>query len=968
MSEKSKHKKGSFVKRIFTSGNTSSSEPSTLTETIEDPIDSRNSSDVALMRSSSTDSSSENEKHSTEHIENTEKDNNETDHESFDGTKPFSSPKKLLSKKLSKSSSLHQSLSNHYSADIAPLRFKMSMTRLDNAAAVKPVGQRPIAKPIVLDSLAAGRRLDSTDRNNIAIKPDKISRVTKNPTKFVLDKDLYRFHHGSTLGSINRKQFEQYLKEPEYIKVFKKRKGLKQFRRFFLAQELKIGTSPANSNTGTNNVDGIPHVASSASIATLSSSSPTGSCSSSAGKSVWSMKFSKDGRFLATGGKDRILRIWKVIASPTERLELDSSTMKPSKTVCMLNGKLISYSRDVPQSRFARTENGDNPEDDSLDTNGMFPDESLNLYAPVFHPLPYKSFLGHNQDILDIDWSKNNFILTGSMDKTVKLWHCDRKQLLKNFPHPDFVTCVKFHPNDDRLFISGCLDHKARLWSILDDEVSFEFDCGDLITSLEVSPGDSKYTILGTFNGYVIVLLTRGLEHVYSFHLSDKQDKKVKDVTTRDLPTSRTNTHHGPKVTGIECFRAINDMTLKLLVTSNDSKIRVFNLKDNILQEVLKGFENESSQISAHLITGSKNKQQFVIAPSEDHWIYCWKLQSSLMTKDKDKEHAAGKNSLPRSGSLRGLLHRKLSIGSNHSDSNRSLSKSQKSHYHHLHLPHPHHSRENQHLKNNEYIAFHAHHHPLTTAIAAPPETARTLSLSNDFICELTMEFCEDYDDVRIVNTYNKKQKQKKKKKKDADIAQEHDACDNDGDAGTNPRRIPTVDEFIGAILVTSDDNGIIRVFRSDISTNIRKRVLAKLQEEDVKDATDKKNRNSVSISEVNDEIASAVHALGNLTTNTVKAATAGFGKSCPMGNYSHSNSVLSLSTMRSSKSSTAQSISSSQETPTEPVLPAASDSQMRCDVCGGVNFNVMKPMRSTDLSTVGFFCTDCGNQVSNFR
>lgn len=81
-------------------------------------------------------------------------------------------------------------------------------------------------------------------------------------------------------------------------------------------------------------------------------------------------------------------------------------------------------------------------------------------------------FQGHNADVLDLSWSKNNFLLSSGMDRTVKLWHITRTECLCCFQHVDFVTCVAFLPKDDRYFLSGSLDGKLRLWHIPDKKVA----------------------------------------------------------------------------------------------------------------------------------------------------------------------------------------------------------------------------------------------------------------------------------------------------------------------------------------------------------------------------------------------------------------------------------------------------------------------------------------------------------------
>lgn len=69
---------------------------------------------------------------------------------------------------------------------------------------------------------------------------------------------------------------------------------------------------------------------------------------------------------------------------------------------------------------------------------------------------------GHKQDVLDLCWSKKEqFLLSGSMDHTVRLWHISMDQCLRVFKHTDFVTALDFHPVDDRYFISGSIDGKV---------------------------------------------------------------------------------------------------------------------------------------------------------------------------------------------------------------------------------------------------------------------------------------------------------------------------------------------------------------------------------------------------------------------------------------------------------------------------------------------------------------------------
>jgi WD40 repeat protein len=76
-------------------------------------------------------------------------------------------------------------------------------------------------------------------------------------------------------------------------------------------------------------------------------------------------------------------------------------------------------------------------------------------WGPFLSRRPVREYHGHGGDILDLSWSASGFILTASMDCTVRLWHLTQPDCLKSFRHSDFVTCVQAHPTDAHRFVSG---------------------------------------------------------------------------------------------------------------------------------------------------------------------------------------------------------------------------------------------------------------------------------------------------------------------------------------------------------------------------------------------------------------------------------------------------------------------------------------------------------------------------------
>ncbi|EUC29380.1 hypothetical protein COCCADRAFT_106701 [Bipolaris zeicola 26-R-13] len=334
---------------------------------------------------------------------------------------------------------------------------------------------------------------------------------------------------------------------PAYIKVRAKFKKEKEFDRVFLAQELRSGSgrkSPpaAGSNPAPQSGSAATH------------------------NPIWAVEFSKDGRYLAVGGQDRVIRVWAVIDSPERRRAHENTE----------------------RDRHAHHE------------------EAKHLSAPVFEQKPIREYQGHTSTILDLSWSKNNFLLSSSMDKTVRLWHVSRDDNLCTFKHSDFVPSIQFHPTDDRFFLAGSLDAKLRLWSIPDKSVAFSTTAPDMITSVAFTP-DGKTCMAGTLGGLCLFYDTEGLKWQAQLHVKSTRGQNAK----------------GSKITGIQATYwppGSEDGEVKLLVSSNDSRLRIYNMKDKTLEMKFRGHQNMCSQIRATFADGTGH----IVCGSEDRKTYIW--------------------------------------------------------------------------------------------------------------------------------------------------------------------------------------------------------------------------------------------------------------------------------------------------------------------------------------------------------
>ena len=928
--------------------------------------------------------------------------------ESAEYSRPLVAEKKVNSLSTSSGQDFKENLNDandDYLSDIKPLEFSIKRR--------KDRGKHNQAKATVV---------------NESINNDRAARKTKSQVQaqlhgntFSQTKRKHIFDEINLFNNIDMRQFEQLLREPSHLQMVKKTKGIKQFRKLFLAQELQV---PLDNDVNTTSLLDInsshtlsPNVSITNDDDILESStlhthshfvspiySPRSSTEQlaynsndinnsnnkkSTSKAIWTTKFSGDGKFLATGGRDCTVVIWKVLSTPVERISVRSGNHSTND----LRTKILR-SQNISRSSASLENIHENMDHDS----------TKYLFAPVFDPKPYRLYKEHTHDVLSLDWSKNNFLLSSSMDNTVKLWHPEKSTSLKTFKHPDFVTSIAFHPTDDRFFISGCIDHKCRMWSILDHQVTNEFDCQDLITYVTFSPNDATYIVIGTFNGFVFLLSTHDLKPIYSFHITDTSTQKLQNSYI--FPDQYKKYYHGPRITGIELFINDNDNSLRAVITCKDSRIRIFNLRTKKLVETLKGFHNKHSSHVAHIST-SQMDDPIVISSSDNSWVYCWKLKSSVneqqtnLVNGKDSEssgigrsrsfknifstisRSSSQKSLTedRPRSLNFLTHSDDTIST--SSSSTTLHSSIQSKYNNIKVSSLLHSssssssslsHSNSPVKNKNYVALKAHEYAVTTAIIAPTGSSKALSLSNDVLCELSLEFSCKSENRETINS--------------------SPAMNNI--LATSDAMFSTV-KAIGTILITTDNRGIIRVFRSDLSSKLKSIVLKNLQDYKLEKGYHSMNTSKLLSSSIHRS--NSLHStlsnivrphsynnMSNLHKNTINNDSI-LNPAVPKQpifpkrskSFTHVRHSLSALTPSNHSSSSRGSKFRGNNSSTSLVHSIESENStskyslngLECDVCKGTNFEYMKKdftIISSQLDNDTLICKDCGTIFNNFR
>ena len=234
-----------------------------------------------------------------------------------------------------------------------------------------------------------------------------------------------------------------------------------------------------------------------------------------------------------------------------------------------------------------------------------------------------KIYKEHKSDVVMLEFSNDGFLLSCSLDSTVRIWHPSQDKSLGIFEHQDAVTSVSFFPNDSSLFLASTLGNSVFAWSIRKNEVVHKLNFVSPPTATAISKS-GKFIAIGCLNGVVFVYSMPDFRYVTQFIAGPRGKKRSSNE----------------KVTSIEF---VGDEP-KFFVATNDSRIRLYSLENfSVIRKYL-GHESKESQIKMSIssdlqlvMTPSENTDELYVYPIDHEEYFKGSGLFTTLLKDRSK-------------------------------------------------------------------------------------------------------------------------------------------------------------------------------------------------------------------------------------------------------------------------------------------------------------------------------------------
>ncbi|KAI7904073.1 WD40-repeat-containing domain protein [Cokeromyces recurvatus] len=186
---------------------------------------------------------------------------------------------------------------------------------------------------------------------------------------------------------------------------------------------------------------------------------------------IYSIHVHPDGKRLATGGLEGHVKIWNTLPIFDEQAEKDPDCHKLLCTMTMHNGAVLCVRWSNGEGRYlASSSDNDNviiiwERDKNAAAGSVFGSSDVNHES--WRAIKY--LRGHESDVQDLAWSKDNqYLASSGVDGFVMVWNASTFELVKKIDqHTGFVKGVAWDPSG-KFLASQSDDKTVKVWRTSD--------------------------------------------------------------------------------------------------------------------------------------------------------------------------------------------------------------------------------------------------------------------------------------------------------------------------------------------------------------------------------------------------------------------------------------------------------------------------------------------------------------------
>ncbi|KOX68073.1 Jouberin [Melipona quadrifasciata] len=221
---------------------------------------------------------------------------------------------------------------------------------------------------------------------------------------------------------------------------------------------------------------------------------------------------------------------------------------------------------------------------------------------------------GHKTFVYCFNWSNNdNYLLSVSSDQTARIWDIQNQivEHIEMLPHPSYVYCGKFDPENSSIVATGCYDRIARIWmrnkKLKNWNLSQELEGHEGFVNAMYFQKNSNLLTADSVGIIIIWMLkkNRKISSKKEWHISRK-------IKVREIDGIIINTI------------ILHPLESRLLVHSRDNGLKILDLATGVVLQKYNELNNQRIQSTA-CISPCGN---LIFCGGEDSSLNVWNLET----------------------------------------------------------------------------------------------------------------------------------------------------------------------------------------------------------------------------------------------------------------------------------------------------------------------------------------------------